>query len=56
MDNKEILTIFRQISTYCDSIGCKHCIIRDICDYLYDEIGIPHDWVKTIEERIKRIE
>lgn len=56
MDNKHVLSLFSLISKYCESENCDHCIIKDICECTYDEIGIPCHWVKTIEKRIKRNE
>ena len=56
MDNKHVLSLFSLIDTYCNSANCDYCIIKDICECTYDEIGIPYHWVKTIEKRIKRIE
>ena len=56
MDNKHVLSLFSLISIYCDSANCDSCIIKDICECTYDEIGIPCHWVKAIEKRIKRIE
>lgn len=56
MDNKDVLSLFGLIDKYCESENCDHCIIKDICECTYDEIGIPSDWIKTIEKRIKRIE
>lgn len=56
MDNKHVLSSFSLIERYCNSVNCDYCIIKDICECTYDEIGIPYDWVSTIEKRIKRIE
>lgn len=56
MDNKDVLSLFGQIEKYCDSANCDYCIIKDICDCTYYEIGIPHHWVEAIEKRIKIID
>ena len=56
MDNRDVLALFGLIDKYCESENCDFCIIKDICECTYDEIGIPCHWVKTIEKRIKRIE
>lgn len=56
MDNKHVLSSFSLIDKYCESANCDSCIIKDICECTYDEIGIPYDWIKIIEKRIKRIE
>lgn len=53
MDNKHVLSSFSLIERYCNSENCDCCIIKDICECTYDEIGIPCDWVRTIEKRIK---
>lgn len=56
MDNKHVLSSFSLIERYCDSANCDHCIIKDICECTYDEIGIPRNWIKIVEKRIEIIE
>lgn len=56
MKNKDVLSLFGLIDKYCESEDCDYCIIKDICDCTYYEIGIPHHWVEAIEKRIKIID
>lgn len=56
MDNKHVLGLFNLIDKYCNSISCEDCIIQDICNETYDEIGIPCNWIDSIERRIAKYE
>lgn len=56
MDNNIVLGLFNLIDKYCESTSCTDCIIRDICNETYDEIGIPCNWIDSIERRIAKNE
>lgn len=56
MDNKVVLGLFNLIDKYCESTSCDDCIIQDICNETYDEIGIPCNWIDSIERRIAKNE